>query len=799
VAGEGQGAVRDVIIVGAGPAGLSAAVHAHRSGLDYLLLERADHLADTIFLYQKGKHVMAEPSLVPLRSPVPFAPGSREAVLGAWEAITREEGLAVRFGQSLKSLERVGEAFLLETEAGEQHRAKSVILAIGTQGTPRELGVPGQELPHVSSRLVDPADVQGEDVVVVGAGDSALEVALALADQNRVALIVRKAEIVRAKEALEREILSRQAAGELVIHFRSQLRQIEADAVEVDGPQGTVRIPAQRVIPKIGTLPPRGFLEGLGIEHSGPGREARPKLSPVYESSVPGLYLIGAVSGRDLIKLGMNQGYEVVEHLLGHAVLPADEEILRQRLPAWSGTVWERIETLREEIPLLGTVEPEPLREALLASETREFGAGETIVRQNDYTDSFLVIAAGEVSISVRPEGATEAQNVGVLEAGNFFGEMSLISGRRRGATAVARTDCRILEFQRKAMLRVLQGAPRAQALVDQTFLLRTFSSYLFPTLPEGLLWQLVGRAETRRLNKGEVLFEEGSPGDTFYLIRNGMVQITKKSGGREMVLSYLVAGNFFGETALLEEAPRTATISAIFPTELIALPKARLDAFLEEHPELRQGILETLEERRVATLAAEVEPGAGQVLSDLIRQEVVMATDVLIIDDHKCVRCGNCIDACEGVHSDRQARLSLTGIKIYNLLAPNSCWQCENPLCMLDCPPDAIVRDPRGEVYIKSNCIGCGNCETNCPYGNIFMVHPKRKAGVWDWIKGLVGVEPEAPESGQTVAVKCDLCRDLSGGPACVRSCPTEAALRLDGDEYRARLEDLVVQRGTG
>jgi Fe-S-cluster-containing hydrogenase component 2 len=78
-------------------------------------------------------------------------------------------------------------------------------------------------------------------------------------------------------------------------------------------------------------------------------------------------------------------------------------------------------------------------------------------------------------------------------------------------------------------------------------------------------------------------------------------------------------------------------------------------------------------------------------------------------------------------------------------------------------------------------------------------MVHPKPKGSVWDWIKGLVGVEPELPETGQTVAVKCDLCRDIRGGPACVRSCPTEAALRLDGEEYRARLEDLVVQRGAG
>jgi len=172
------------------------------------------------------------------------------------------------------------------------------------------------------------------------------------------------------------------------------------------------------------------------------------------------------------------------------------------------------------------------------------------------------------------------------------------------------------------------------------------------------------------------------------------------------------------------------------------------------------------------------------------------MGTQTLLIDEHRCIRCNNCIRACEGVHDDHHARLSLTGIKFYNLLAPNSCRQCENPLCMLDCPPDAIVRDPRGEVYIKSNCIGCGNCERNCPYDNIFMVHTEPDHSVFNWIKGLFKKEKQE-EIERTVAVKCDLCRDIAGGPACVRSCPTGAAIRLTPEEYRETLEEIVISRG--
>ncbi len=161
--------------------------------------------------------------------------------------------------------------------------------------------------------------------------------ALALCEANRVHLVVRTAEILRAKESLEREVLSRMAAGEMTIHFSSTVREIAAEYVDLKGAEEDVRVPAQRVILKIGATPPRRWLEAMGVEFVGEGREARPVLRRGYESTVPGLHLIGAVTGRDLIKLGMNQGYEVVEHVLGRDVVPADEEVLAARLPFWPG------------------------------------------------------------------------------------------------------------------------------------------------------------------------------------------------------------------------------------------------------------------------------------------------------------------------------------------------------------------------------------------------------------------------------------------------------------------------------
>jgi CRP-like cAMP-binding protein/thioredoxin reductase/Fe-S-cluster-containing hydrogenase component 2 len=786
----------DLIIVGSGPAGLAAASHAQANGLSYALIERTDHLADTIDAYQARKYVMAEPMMIPARGEVPFQAGSRESILAAWGGHVRDKKLNVIFNAEVKSVKKEGGRFQVATTKGDTFDAASVILGMGTQGNPRKLGVPGEDLPHVRYRLVDPAEHQDQDLLVVGAGDSALEIAIALADENRVGLIVRGTEITRANDVLIKEVLGRQATGQITIYFSASVKQVYPGYADLTVRGDVTRVAAELIFLKLGADAPRKFFESIGVTYSGAGKDSRPILSQVHESSVPGLFLIGAASGRDLIKLGMNQGYEVVEHLMGREVEPADEAVLKERLPFWEGSVRERIAFLRTRVPLLAAADEQQLRETFLSARVREYADGEIIIRQNDYTNDFLIIAGGRVELWKKPEKSDTEVKIVELTAGNFFGEMSLISGRRRTATARAIGPTRIIEIPRKAILKLLGAAPRAKALVDQAFLLRAFGGYLFPGIPEAQLGELVELSVVNNLAKDAVVFKEGDPSDAFYLIRNGMVKISKKSGEKEVVLSYLVAGNFFGEAALFSDIDRTATVTTIFPSDLIKLSKRDFNNFLAAHPDLRQAPLQKLEERRIASLIADATPGSGNILNDLIREEVVMGTQTLIIDEHKCIRCGNCIAGCEGVHRDGQARLSLTGIKFYNLLAPNSCWQCENPMCMLDCPPDAIVRDPRGEVYIKSNCIGCGNCERNCPYDNIFMVHKEPKKTIFSWVASLFG-KGHADEVEQTVAVKCDLCREIKGGPACVRSCPTGAAIRLTPEEYRSTLEELVITRG--
>ena len=180
-----------------------------------------------------------------------------------------------------------------------------------------------------------------------------------------------------------------------------------------------------------------------------------------------------------------------------------------------------------------------------------------------------------------------------------------------------------------------------------------------------------------------------------------------------------------------------------------------------------------------------------------LVDNGVGEATDVLLIDENLCVGCDNCEKACADSHDgisrlDREA-----GRTFAHLHVPTSCRHCEHPHCMADCPPTAIHRGQDGEVYIDNTCIGCGNCQRNCPYGVIRMEkEPPKKPSLWKWFLFGQGPGPGEPSHEWAYAnaggvekakraVKCDMCSGIEGGPSCVRACPTGAAIRVAPEEF--------------
>ncbi|MGI9271094.1 MAG: cyclic nucleotide-binding domain-containing protein [Woeseiaceae bacterium] len=776
----------DLVIVGSGPAGLSAAAHAAALNLSYVLLEGTAEHANTIQRYQKGKHVMAEPAVVPLRSDLPFAAGSREAVLDAWQSGVAKLNVNIRYGCEVTEISGSQPRFELTLANGETIDCKSVVLAIGMQGNPRKLGVAGDDAAQYT--LDDPDEFKGETITIVGAGDAAIENAIALARNNSVIIVNRRDEFARAKEGNLSLITRAIDDGSITCFYNSSVASIDAgEAVVLNTETGQTRVTCDRIIARLGAIPPRRFVESCGIEFPSADPTTLPELSNRYESNVPGLYVIGALGGYPLIKQAMNQGFEVAEFIAGNDIQPADHGILEQKFRSlpFDANVDDTLALIRKRIPLFADINGLVLRELVLASELLTPVSGDLVFQKNDYTNSFISIVQGSVNVE------TDDGNAIRLEQGQFFGEMSLLSGRRRSATVRASSDCVLLESPRREIIRLMNTYERVRQVIDQFFIIRTLRTNLAPDAPFDDIAAVAKRAELQSFNAGDVLFAEGDEATGLYLIRSGSVSVSRNIGGRDVVTTYVAAGNYVGEMGLLGQSNRSATVRATVATESIFLGADIFQQMILSQTGLRKRLQETIKERLSENLRMESAPEAGDLISFLMQQGLGEATDVLLIDESLCIGCDNCEKACAETH-DGTSRLDRSAGPSYaQVHVPTSCRHCEDPHCMKDCPPDAIRRAPNGEVYIQDSCIGCGNCERNCPYGVIQMAGEKETApGLLSWLltgrgPGPGERQPLAAAGAMKKAVKCDMCKDLSGGPACVRACPTGAALRMSPAEF--------------
>jgi CRP-like cAMP-binding protein/thioredoxin reductase/Fe-S-cluster-containing hydrogenase component 2 len=787
-------------IIGSGPAGLSAAAHAAELGIPHVLLEAEAHPSNTIHKYQKGKHVMAEPQVLPLRSALTFGAGKREAVLDTWSRELQKHKVNVRFGCEVASIAGSDNMFEVKSRTGESFFCRKIVLAIGVQGNLRKLGVPGDSLEGVQYQLDDPDEYRGETILVVGAGDAAIENALALAGHNRVILVNRNEEFARCKEGNLSLVLAAIKEGRLECRYGTSALKVEKTegefplAFAVKTPSGPEVIACHRIIARLGAVPPRKLVESFGVKFPSAEPTAIPQLSETYESNVPGLYIIGALGGYPLIKQAMNQGYEVVEFALGRTIAPADEPLLARKFEHFSRSmnVTQALDIVQKSVPLLAGVNRLQLREFMLECEIRTPRDGEVIFERNDYTNSFFMIVSGEVKVNIAPEG--KKAKWFALPAGQFFGELGLISGRRRSNTVKAGPDCVLIEAPRRAMLKLVASVESARKMVDEAFLKRAVRNYLAPMLPTAELDELIADGvDVKRYGGGEILFSEGDAADGLYLIRRGSVTISRRLGGRDVVLSYLSAGNYVGEMALLTDSPRMATVTAAVTTEVLVLDAETFKRVLGRNPKWREEMEGRFLDRLRVNAAMEAQPDPGNVIAFLMQHGVGEATDVLLIDESLCVRCDNCEKACADVHDGTSRLLREAGPTYAQIHVPTSCRHCEHPHCMKDCPPDAIHRSAAGEVFINDSCIGCGNCERNCPYHVIQMaaVDPKRqRPSLLSWLTLGIGPEPgrePKPKSKDIPkkAVKCDMCMDLPGGAACVRACPTGAAIRVSPEQF--------------
>jgi thioredoxin reductase/ferredoxin len=261
------GQALDAVIVGAGPAGLSAGLGAIQHKLRYVLLEQEGSLGGTVYHYPRNKIAMTAPVRLPLFGKMKFNEVSKEALLAFWQDIVKRSGLRIRFNEPMQSIERAGGGFVVTTPRGA-YQAGAVLLAVGRRGSPRKLGVPGEEQSKVVYRLVDAEQYRGRRVLVVGGGDSALEAALALSAQpgTTVALSYRGKAFDRVKPKNRERLQQAAAAKRLQVLLDSEVQGIGARDVALRANGRELKLPNDAVIVCAGGVLPIDLLKKVGIQ-----------------------------------------------------------------------------------------------------------------------------------------------------------------------------------------------------------------------------------------------------------------------------------------------------------------------------------------------------------------------------------------------------------------------------------------------------------------------------------------------------------------------------------------------------
>ncbi|MES1195864.1 MAG: cyclic nucleotide-binding domain-containing protein, partial [Steroidobacter sp.] len=602
---------------------MSAATHAasmdgkaRRAAPSYVLLEGFNAHAKTIQRYQKGKHVMAEPGFLDLRSEVRFTAGSREQLLGTWAEDLKRHNVNIKLNAEATRISGARGAFNITLADGGTVVAENVVLAIGLEGNPRKLGCKGEDDGAVQYQLDDPKEYKKEVILVVGAGDSAIENALALSENNMVWIINRGKEFSRAKEGNLNAVVAAisNPASSLKCHYEATIKEVrkgrnpgEPWIATLNTPAGQIDINCHRIIARLGAIPPRKFVESIGIKFPNERPDAIPNLDSEYQTNVPGVYIVGALAGYPLIKQAINQGYDVVEFIHGNKIRPADHPLLEQRLAAlpYEMDIDTCLKQFQLRIPMFRQLNALAFRELLIESEmfasypdgplfeeqnrraaqakakltregrsprlTRVIREGDVIYSPGEFGTSFYTIIDGEVILKSTDDPPVTQR----FSRGEFFGETSLLSGRPRQELAIAGAGCVVVETPRRTMIKLMNSNEEVRRGIEWIFIVRELQRHFVPTATTRELRDVAARVGLRSYRPGEVIYEEGTPGNSMFLIRSGGVAFSRKRDGMTVMVSEVRAGELIGQMVLMGDAIRRETAIATVVTEVIEIHRA--------------------------------------------------------------------------------------------------------------------------------------------------------------------------------------------------------------------------------
>jgi len=285
------------------------------------------------------------------------------------------------------------------------------------------------------------------------------------------------------------------------------------------------------------------------------------------------------------------------------------------------------------------------------------------------------------------------------------------------------------------------------------------------------------------RLAKEPIIASEGNYGNGLFMIRNGVVRVSKRCNNGERTVSYLTPGQAYGFDEMAANWQKGAplvmkhTLRAVGYVNVILVPTAAVEQYVRRTLPGARMPLEVIatEESKEQQQALDLDDHAdAEVLEFLVENRFVTGTASMVIDLNRCTRCDDCVRACAAAH-DNNPRFLRHGPTNERYMVANACMHCMDPLCMIECPTGAVHRDQQAGVVVINDvtCIGCSACAHNCPYDAIRMVEIRDAHGNF-----LVDQNTNAPIAKAT---KCDLCIDQRGGPACQRACPHDALERVD------------------
>lgn len=259
--------IYDVLIVGAGPAGISASLRAIENKLNYITLEQ-DEVGGTVSKYPRQKLVMTSPVEFPMYGRFKKTELSKENLLAFWDMILNRSDFNVRTGEKVEKIAQGPDGVYHVSTANNEYQARAVVLALGRTGTPRKLGVPGEELPKVMYRLIEADHYVNKRILVVGGGDSAIEAAMGLAHQigNQVTLSYRKDQFSRIKERNAKRIHECIQSGKVKVLFNSIPVEVRPESVLIEVAGQVQEIPNDYMWVFAGGTPPYDFLKKIGVQ-----------------------------------------------------------------------------------------------------------------------------------------------------------------------------------------------------------------------------------------------------------------------------------------------------------------------------------------------------------------------------------------------------------------------------------------------------------------------------------------------------------------------------------------------------